>query len=312
MLINKLEAQEIQSLIKGVVLFNESMSKHTYYGIGGPARSYIIPEDREDLSKIIVYSMERNIKTYFLGSGSNILVNDKGLNGIVITPIRSLNKLRINGEKVFAESGLMLGKLVLETIKKNLTGLESLSGVPGTLGGAIKMNAGAYGQEISNYLYSIEVMNKYGLINNLSKNDIQFNYRSSSFKSDYFILSSKFKLEKSESLSIKKIKKSASIDRRKSQPLRFRSAGSVFKNPPSGPPAGYLIDQSGLKGYKKGDAQISEKHANFFINHGKATSDDIIYLIKKAKNEVNKKFGIILELEIKILGYTDFKEFIND
>ena len=312
MLINRLEAQKIQSFIKGTVLFDEKMAKHSFYGIGGPATSYIIPKDREDLSKIILYSIDKNIKTYFLGSGSNILVNDKGLNGIVISPIRSLNKLIINNNKVFAESGLMLGKLVLETIKKNLTGLESLSGVPGTLGGAIKMNAGAYGQEISNYLCSIEVMDKHGLIKNLSRNDVQFNYRSSSLKSDYFILSSKFKLEKSDSMHIKKTKENASVGRRKSQPLRFRSAGSVFKNPKNGPSAGYLIDKTGLKGFKKGDAQISEKHANFFINHGKAASDDIIYLIEKAKKEVHKKFGVILELEIKILGYTNFEESTND
>ena len=293
---------ELKSIVKGNLLENEPMSKHTTYGIGGPAMAYITPKDRFDLSNILKFSTKNEIPVYFVGTGSNLLVADNGIEGIVLTPAKSLKQLEIKNNRVVAESGVMLGKLVKECIKHNLTGLESLIGVPGTLGGALVMNAGAFGGEISNFLYSVDIMTMSGEINTFSNSDIDFSYRFSSFKKDEFILLARFKLqtEVPEIINHKKLK--ASSGRKTNQPLRYRSAGSVFKNHKDYA-AGYLIDNAGLKGTKIGDAEISTHHANFFINHGNASSSDISALIRIAREAVLKKFDIELELEIQTLGF---------
>ena len=294
--------KQLKSLVKGTIVENEPMSKHTSYGIGGPASAYIIPKDRFDLSNILKFADRYSIPTYFIGSGSNLLVSDKGINGLVLSPARSLKQLTINASSVDAEAGVMLGKLVKETIKNNLTGLESLVGVPGTLGGALIMNAGAFGGEISNYLLHVNTMNMGGTIHKYNVDDINFSYRNSTFKSNEFILSAKFELKKDDPIIIKKRRDSASKGRKTNQPLRYRSAGSVFKNTPTYA-AGYLIDQAGLKGTRIGDAEISNHHANFFINRGAASASDIIALIELAMSAVLKKFDIKLELEIKTIGF---------
>ena len=293
---------ELKSIVKGNLLENEPMSKHTTYGIGGPAMAYITPKDRFDLSNILKFSTKNEIPVYFVGTGSNLLVADNGIEGIVLTPAKSLKQLEIKKNWVVAESGVMLGKLVKECIKHNLTGLESLIGVPGTLGGALVMNAGAFGGEISNFLESVDIMTMSGEINTFSNSDIDFSYRFSSFKKDEFILLARFKLqtEVPEIINHKKLK--ASSGRKTNQPLRYRSAGSVFKNHKDYA-AGYLIDNAGLKGTKIGDAEISTHHANFFINHGNASASDISALIRIAREAVLKKFDIELELEIQTLGF---------
>ncbi len=293
---------ELKSIVKGKLLENEPMSKHTTYGIGGPAMAYITPKDRFDLSNILKFSTKNEIPVYFVGTGSNLLVADNGIEGIVLTPAKSLKQLEIKKNRVVAESGVMLGKLVKECIKHNLTGLESLIGVPGTLGGALVMNAGAFGGEISNFLESVDIMTMSGEINTFSNSDIDFSYRFSSFKKDEFILLARFKLqtEVPEIINHKKLK--ASSGRKTNQPLRYRSAGSVFKNHKDYA-AGYLIDNAGLKGTKIGDAEISTHHANFFINHGNASASDISALIRIAREAVLKKFDIELELEIQTLGF---------
>ena len=293
---------ELKSIVKGNLLENEPMSKHTTYGIGGPAMAYITPKDRFDLSNILKFSTKNEIPVYFVGTGSNLLVADNGIEGIVLTPAKSLKQLEIINNRVVAESGVMLGKLVKECIKHNLTGLESLIGVPGTLGGALVMNAGAFGGEISNFLDSVDIMTMSGEINTFNNSDIDFSYRFSSFKKDEFILLARFKLqtEVPEIINHKKLK--ASSGRKTNQPLRYRSAGSVFKNHKDYA-AGYLIDNAGLKGTKIGGAEISTHHANFFINHGNASASDISALIRIAKEAVLKKFDIELELEIQTLGF---------
>ena len=179
---------ELKSIVKGNLLENEPMSKHTTYGIGGPAMAYITPKDRFDLSNILKFSTKNEIPVYFVGTGSNLLVADNGIEGIVLTPAKSLKQLEIKKNWVVAESGVMLGKLVKECIKHNLTGLESLIGVPGTLGGALVMNAGAFGGEISNFLESVDIMTMSGEINTFSNNEINFSYRFSSFKKDELII----------------------------------------------------------------------------------------------------------------------------
>lgn len=294
--------QEIKKITKGIILFDEPMSKHTSYGIGGPARAYVTPKNKEDLVSILKFSKDNNIPSYFIGSGSNLLVSDDGIDGIVITLGKSFNKLEINKNNVFAETGVMLGKMVKECTKRNLSGLESLIGVPGTLGGALIMNAGAFGGEISNYLEYVSVITMSGDEKKYQQKDIKFNYRNSSFSDNEILINANFKFIFSDQKTVSKNKLKASGGRKSSQPLRFRSAGSVFKNPSEGA-AGYFIDKAGLKGTKSGDAEISNVHANFFVNHGTATAKDVVRLINIARKKVYNEFGVMLELEIKTLGF---------
>lgn len=294
--------ETLQTITKGTFLKEEAMMKHTSYGIGGPAQAYIIPKDENDLSQILKFANQYKISTYFVGSGSNLLVSDKGINGIVITLGKAINDFRINGAKIYAESGVMLGKVVKECIKNNLSGLESLIGVPGTLGGALVMNAGAFGGEISNYLKKVTVMTMEGNKKNYKPGEIEFSYRHSTFSSEEIVISANFELIQSDAKTVAEKKSLASGGRKATQPLKFRSAGSVFKNPDEGA-AGYFIDQAGLKGTKAGDAEISNHHANFFVNHGEAKASDIVKLIRLARKTVKKKFGVMLELEVKTLGF---------
>ena len=294
----------LNKIVKGTFLKNEPMAKHTSYGIGGPAQAYITPSDQNDLKQILIFAKDSNINTFFAGSGSNLLVADEGFQGIVITLGKSFTKLSIDGNNLEAEVGVMLGKIVKETIKRNLTGMESMIGVPGTLGGALIMNAGAFGGEISNCLDIIKVMLMNGETKIYQKDDIDFSYRNSTFPKDEILLSASFNLIEKSADEIQYDRAKASKGRKDTQPLRFRSAGSVFKNPKTDLAAGYLIDKAGLKGSRIGDAEISTKHANFFINHGKAKAKDVVDLILLAKKTVLEKFDVNLELEIKTLGFS--------
>ena len=289
-------------ITKGIFLKDEAMTRHTSYGIGGPAKAYIIPKDEDDLSNILQFANKYHISTHFVGSGSNLLVSDKGIDGLVITLGKALKHFEIKGTTVFAESGVMLGKMVKECISCHLSGVESLIGVPGTLGGALVMNAGAFGGEISNYLKRVKVMTMSGEEKYYKPGDIKFSYRKSTFPMDEIVISAEFELVQSDAETIANKRSVASGGRKASQPLKFRSAGSVFKNPSEGA-AGYYIDQAGLKGTKVGNAEISTHHANFFVNHGNAKASDIVELIRIAKKTVNEQFGIMLELEVKTLGF---------
>ena len=295
----------IKSMINGTCLINEPMSKHTTYGIGGPVSFYIKPKNKEDLKNILLFTENNSIPVYFVGTGSNLLVSDSGINGIVVSLEKSLKKITFLSETmIYAEGGAMLGKLVKLCISNNLTGLESLVGVPGTLGGALVMNAGAFGGEISKCLKSVDVINMDGTEHQYSSEDIHFQYRSSSFSKDEIIVGATFILKKDDPNHIQIKRQNASQGRKSSQPLRIRSAGSVFKNPEN-TAAGYLIDQAGLKGTVKGGAEISSKHANFFVNNGDATSYDLVSLIRIARKKVLKIFGIHLDLEIKTIGFPE-------
>ena len=295
-------AHKLSDITQGSLLKNEAMSKHTSYGIGGPAKAYVKPKDEVDLANILKFASKHKILTFFVGSGSNILVSDDGIDGIVITLGNSLKKLIIEGTSIYCQSGVMLGKFVKECISRSLSGVESLIGVPGTVGGALIMNAGAFGSEISNYLKKVTVMTMSGELRRYKADDIQFSYRNSSFQNNEILISAEFELIQSDKKSVVEKKSIASGGRKKSQPLKYRSAGSIFKNPDEGA-AGFYIDKAGLKGSKSGDAEISPIHANFFVNHGSAKASDIVELIRLARKTVKEKFGIMLELEIKTLGF---------
>ncbi len=295
---------EINNKTASLCFMNESLKKHTTYGIGGPADLMIFPKSKQDLIKVIEIINENKIQLTILGSGSNVLVSDNGIRGAVISLKNSLKQIEVDDNILYAECGTMLGKIVKHAVKNNLIGLENLNGVPGTLGGALIMNAGAWGGEISENLIHVEVINSKSEIQNIQKKDLNFSYRQSSFNKDDILLSAKFNLKKADKDIIKENFIEAQSGRKKSQPLNKRSAGSLFKNPKNNS-AGKLLDEAGLKGFSIGDAKISEKHANFFINDGDATSKDMLMLIKKAHKEVKDKFNINLSLEVKLMGFNE-------
>jgi len=297
---------KIVSLLDSKVLIDEPLKKHTTFGVGGLASIFVYPNDKNDLIKLLKYTSKKNIKTFFMGSGSNLLISDNGFDGVIISLKKSFKNFEINNSlEANIGTGVMLGQMVRALTKKSVKGLESLVGVPGTLGGAVIMNAGAYGSEISNYLISIKVLDLCGNEKIYKKEDINFSYRFSSISKQEIVIEAKFKFQKGNLDSIIKNRSIASKKRRTSQPLQFRSAGSIFKNPKLNMAAGYLIDQSNLKGMRIGDAEISTKHANFIVNHGNASSNNILELIKIIKSRVKKNFNVNLELEVKLLGFNN-------
>jgi len=295
---------EINNKTASLCFMNESLKKHTTYGIGGPADLMIFPKSKQDLIKVIEIINENKIQLTILGSGSNVLVSDNGIRGAVISLKNSLKQIEVDDNILYAECGTMLGKIVKHAVKNNLIGLENLNGVPGTLGGALIMNAGAWGGEISENLIHVEVINSKSEIQKIQKKDLNFSYRQSSFNKDDILLSAKFNLKKADKDIIKENFIEAQSGRKKSQPLNMRSAGSLFKNPKNNS-AGKLLDDAGLKGFSVGDAKISEKHANFFINDGDASSRDMLMLIKKAHKVVKDKFNVNLSLEVKLMGFNE-------
>lgn len=294
--------KKIENDSSSLCLVDEPLKKHTTYGIGGPADLMVFPNNKEDLIRVIEIINENNMQLTILGSGSNILVSDNGIRGVVISLKKSLKEVNVNENILYAECGAMLGKIVRLAVRNNLIGLENLNGVPGTLGGALIMNAGAWGGEISENLVNVELINSKNELKKVPKKDINFSYRKSSFDKNDILLSAEFNLKKAEKNLIKENFSKAQSGRTSSQPLDKRSAGSLFKNPRNNS-AGKLLDNAGLKGLSIGGAKISEKHANFFINDGNASSSEMLQLIKKAHKEVKKQFDIDLSLEVKLIGF---------
>ena len=302
---NKQHQKYIKDNFSEISFIDEPMEKHSTFGIGGNAKVFILPQKLSEIKNILIYSNKYDIRVVFTGSGSNLLVSDRGFDGIIISLKKTFKKLLfLDDGYIVVESGVMLGNMVKEAIKRNIAGFESLVGVPGTVGGALYMNAGAYGTEISKYFISARVINKKGEEKTLTKSDVQFFYRKSTFSKDDLLIEAELEYKKGDIKEIDKLKKKFSDSRKNNQPLKFRSAGSIFKNPSSEVAAGYLIDKAGLKGTKKGSAMISPKHANFIVNLGKASSNDVLYLIRHIKREVATAYKISLELEIKLIGFS--------
>ena len=301
---NQKQKKKIRNMLSSHLTFDEPLAKYTTFGIGGPARCMVYPDNQNELSTLLKYAHDNKIPTIFIGSGSNLLVWDDGFDGFVISLRKTFKKLAINSNSsIVVQSGVMLGTMVKKAKQKQICGLESLVGVPGTVGGALIMNAGAFGGEISTYFVKAITMTLQGDIKTYSKQDVQFSYRHSTFPKDEILIEATIKCKKGNPDKILKETKIASQGRKSTQPLKFRSAGSIFKNPSKKLAAGYLIDKTGLKGTSHGGASISEKHANFIVNMGGATAADVFYLIKLAQQKVVEKFNVSLELEVKLIGF---------
>ena len=297
---------ELISLAKnlGVDVFgNAPMNKHTSFKTGGNADLLIIPDSIDSLQQIIKKCKELNIKPFVMGNGSNLLVTDSGYKGVIIKIGAQLSGLRmLDDNTIYCESGVMMKTLCNFALDNSLSGLEFAFGIPGNLGGAVYMNAGAYGGEMKDILYSCTHIDDEGNIGTLTKDQLDLGYRHSAYTNNGFtIISATLKLQKGDKAEIKDAMNDKLRRRKEKQPLEFPSAGSTFKRP-EGYFAGALIEDCSLKGYSIGGAQVSEKHAGFVINRGGATSTDILNLIKHIQDTVYEKHGVKLETEVKIIG----------
>ena len=281
--------------------FNVSLKKFTTYKLDTIASLIVTPRNVEDLKKILKLIKENNLKYKILGNGSNLIFASPKYDGVLIK-LDKFDEVKIVGTKVIAGAGYNLTKLAMKTANSSLTGLEFASGIPGTLGGGVYMNAGAYKSDMGSVVYSVRVLTPELEIKELYNKDLDYHYRSSFFQShkDYIILEATLKLRKGKKEAILEVIKDRRQRRIDSQPLEFPNAGSVFRNP-EGDYAGRLIEECNLKGFHINDAYISEKHANFIVNKGNATGKDIVDLINKAKTEVKNKYNIDLKVEQEIV-----------
>ncbi len=284
------------------VLAEEPMASHTTFRIGGPADYFVMPETTEELSAVLKLCKEEKIPYFILGNGSNLLVGDKGFRGIVIQLYKNFDGIRIDGTTVTAKAGAMLIRTAKEAGKAGLTGLEFASGIPGTIGGAMVMNAGAYGGEMKDVVTAVTVLTKDGEIRKLTGEEMKFRYRGSVIEDEgYIVLEATMQLKKGDLQEIQSRMEELSLQRRTKQPIEYPSAGSTFKRP-EGYFAGKLIMDAGLRGFSVGGAQVSEKHCGFVINAGGATAADVMQLMKEVSDRVEAEFGVPLEPEVKRVG----------
>ena len=290
-----------QNINPANIKLDESLQHYTMTKLGGKADVFVLPETEEEAIAVIRYAHINNIPLLMLGNGSNMVVRDGGMRGIVVT-FSHLDKIQITGDHVYAQSGALIKDVSKLAAASSLTGFEFACGIPGSIGGAMAMNAGAYGGEIKDIIISSKVLTKEGDILILSKEELELGYRQSSIaKKGYYVLSSEFQLAQGVQEEIDAKIADLTFQRESKQPLEYPSAGSVFKRPP-GHFAGKLIQDSGLQGKGVGDAEVSTKHAGFIVNKGNATASDYIATIEMVQRVVKEKFGIDLETEVKIVG----------
>ncbi|QHQ60719.1 UDP-N-acetylmuramate dehydrogenase [Anaerocolumna sedimenticola] len=286
------------------IMIEEPLARHTTFLIGGPAWFLVLPESVSDVAAVVKLCLAENMPYYIMGNGSNLLVSDKGYRGTIIKLGQSFSKISIDEEKyiVRAEAGVLLSKLANEVADHSLTGFEFAAGIPGTLGGAVTMNAGAYDGEIKQAILEAVLLDKDGNILRLNKEELKMGYRTTIIQENhYIVLEAVFGFQPGVKEDILSKIKDLNARRREKQPLEYPSAGSTFKRP-AGYYAGKLIMDSGLRGYQVGNAQVSEKHCGFVINKGGATATEVKTLISDIIEIVNNKFGVVLEPEVKLLG----------
>lgn len=287
------------------VLEMEPMSRHTTFRIGGPADLFVIPDSEKRLTEVVDYCRRSGTPYYIVGNGSNLLVSDEGFRGVIIQIGRNLSDITVIGDQIHAQAGALLSTVAHRALDASLTGMEQISGIPGTLGGALTMNAGAYGGEMKDITQEVTVLTEGGKIVTLTAEELQFGYRTSVIqKENMIVLSAVLKLRQGEKDKILETMQELRGRRQEKQPLDLPSAGSTFKRP-EGYFAGALIDEAGLRGYRTGGAQVSEKHCGFVVNKGGATAADVRELIDHVKQIVYDDSGVILEPEVKMLGFDD-------
>lgn len=293
--------EELLTIIsKEKVLLNEPMKKHTSFKIGGPAEVFIKATSIDDIEKVIKFVNKYNLPLHVIGNGSNLLVNDNGIKGLVLK--NEMCNIKIEGNtRAKAESGAAVAAIAYKLMQNELTGFEELSGIPGTIGGAIKMNAGAHGKEMKDIIISTTYIDMKGKLHTISNEEHRFEYRNSIFaKNDGIILETTLKVKEGNKEKIKEKMDEYANWRKENQPQQFPNAGSTFKRG-KGFITASLIDECGLKGYTIGGAQVSTKHAGFIVNKGNATSKDVLDLVDYVKKQVYQKTGKIIELEVEVI-----------
>ena len=287
------------------VLTDEPMKQHTTFKIGGPADYFLVPETGEEVGEIIKICRKTDTPYFILGNGSNLLVGDGGYRGAVIQVYRNMSAVTVDGTTITAQAGALLSAVAAAAKNASLTGFEFAGGIPGTVGGAAVMNAGAYGGEMKDVLVEVTVMDAEGKIFAISAEKLELGYRTSVIKkAGYIVLEAKIRLKEGDQEAIRERMKELTIQRTTKQPLEYPSAGSTFKRP-EGYFAGKLVMDSGLRGYQVGGARISEKHCGFVINAGDATAKDVRTLMDNVRDIVYEKYGVTLEPEVKFLGEFD-------
>ena len=285
--------------LEEIVETDYPLAKRTWYGLGGAADYFIRPKTVEQLKEVVRRCTQNNIRVYAMGFGSNLLINDDGLRGAVIKlEAEQFAQIEFDGVEVTAWAGAELSKLVLTCVEKGLSGIEALTGIPGSVGGAVKMNAGGNFGDFGSAVETVTLMDNDGNVFEKSKPELVFDYRRTNITAK-FILSARLKLNESDSEQIMRTVKEIWIYKKNNQPLNTKNSGCIFRNPQGGS-AGALIDRAGLKGLRIGGAVVSEKHANFIIAEKGCTSSDVMKLIETIKEKVKEQFDVELELEVEI------------
>lgn len=299
--------QKIDKRLKDIlgedrVLLAEPMKKHTSFRIGGPADYFIMPKSNEEVAEAIAVCREEQMPYSIVGNGSNLLVSDAGYRGVVIQIFREMSKVQAEGTHIRAQAGASLAKIAGAALEAGLAGFEFAAGIPGTLGGACVMNAGAYGGEMKDVLVNVTVLKESGKVVKLEKAELELGYRTSVIaRKGYIVLEAELELRNGSPDEIRGLMNELKEKRVSKQPLEYPSAGSTFKRP-EGYFAGKLIQDAGLRGFRVGDAMVSEKHCGFVINAGEATAAEVDLLMKQVSERVWEQFGVTLEPEVKRLG----------
>lgn len=291
----------MQSIFQDILYSeNELLSGHTTFKIGGPAKYFFAPDSSEEIVKIIDICRKNNIRYMIMGNGSNILFSDSGFDGAIIQIYGRCNHIEVLDDGLYAKAGALLSKMAAVARDNSMTGMEFAAGIPGTLGGAIVMNAGAYGGEMKDIVEYVDLLTPEGKVDRLSCDNMKFGYRKSIVSGDMIVLGAKLLLAKGDKQLIQAKMDELKEARVSKQPLDMPSAGSTFKRP-EGYFAAKLIDDSGLRGFKHGGAMVSDKHCGFVVNYNNATCKDVLELIEEVQKVVEKKFGVRLEPEVKIV-----------
>lgn len=294
-----------ETLFPGSVYFDEPGAAHTSMGVGGKIDILLNPTSIGDLGEMIRLLKRYDIPHAVVGNWTNLIITEKGYRGALICT-KGLNRISVmarrqGSTRIQAEAGVPLSELVALTVRENLTGFEFCAGIPGSVGGGVRMNAGAYGHSISEAVQAVTLMDAEGQTESLGMDELHFEYRNFHLPTGKMIIEALFQFQEDPHRQVGKTVRKIMEERRSKHPLQYKNAGSIFKNPKD-QPAGRLIEEVGLKGYTIGDAVISEKHGNFIVNQGKATADDILALIRHIQDRVNREKSVALELEVKIMG----------
>jgi UDP-N-acetylmuramate dehydrogenase len=298
-----MDRQKLETVLQAEnILIDEPMSRHTTFRTGGNADYFVTPESAEELEGVIRLCREEGCAYYLMGNGSNLLVGDHGYRGVIIQIYRNMNAVEVEGNEVRVQAGALLSSLAAKAVENSLAGFEFASGIPGTFGGAVAMNAGAYGGEMKDIIKSVRVLTPEGRILTMDKEELELGYRTSVVaKKGYIVLDGVIELQPGDRETIRGRMDELKQQRITKQPLEYPSAGSTFKRP-EGYFAGKLIQDAGLRGFQVGGAQVSEKHCGFVINKDHATSADIVELMRQVQQKVKETSGVILEAEVKRIG----------